>query len=70
MVYRLAIIKTSIAFSACYQLRSCNDDSEREYGVAIAYGSILIVVMMEIILFFDWIVVDTRISRSKAKKMN
>jgi len=26
--------------------------------------------MMAIILFFDWIVGDTRISRSKAKKMN
>jgi thiP protein len=25
---------------------------------------------MAIILFFDWIVGDTRISRSKAKKMN
>jgi len=26
--------------------------------------------MMAIICFFDWIVGDTRISRSKAKKMN
>lgn len=47
-----------------------NRVEDGEYGVAIAYGSILIVVMMAIILFFDWIVGDTRISRSKAKKMN
>lgn len=47
-----------------------NRVEDGEYGVAIAYGSILIVVMMAIILFFDWIVGDTRIARSKAKKMN
>lgn len=47
-----------------------NRVEDGEYGVAIAYGSILIIVMMAIILFFDWIVGDTRISRSKAKKMN
>lgn len=47
-----------------------NRVEDGEYGIAIAYGSILIVVMMSIILFFDWIVGDTRISRSKAKKMN
>ena len=47
-----------------------NRVEDGEYGIAIAYGSILIVVMMAIILFFDWIVGDTRISRSKAKKMN
>ncbi|HHT7857022.1 ABC transporter permease [Pasteurella multocida] len=47
-----------------------NRVEDGEYGIAIAYGSILIVVMMTIILFFDWIVGDTRISRSKAKKMN
>ena len=47
-----------------------NRVEDGEYGVAIAYGSILIVVMMAIILLFDWIVGDTRISRSKAKKMN
>ncbi len=45
-----------------------NRVEDGEYGVAIAYGSVLIVVMMSIILFFDWIVGDTRISRSKAKK--
>ena len=45
-----------------------NRVEDGEYGVAIAYGSILIIVMMAIILFFDWIVGDTRISRSKAKK--
>lgn len=47
-----------------------NRVEDGEYGIAIAYGSILIVVMMSIILFFDWVVGDTRISRSKAKKMN
>lgn len=47
-----------------------NRVEDGEYGIAIAYGSILIVLMMVIILFFDWIVGDTRISRSKAKKMN
>ena len=47
-----------------------NRVEDGEYGVAIAYGSVLIVVMMSIILLFDWIVGDTRISRSKAKKMN
>ncbi|TNH05679.1 iron ABC transporter permease [Testudinibacter sp. TR-2022] len=46
-----------------------NRVEDGEYGVAIAYGSVLIVVMMAIILLFDWIVGDTRISRSKAKKM-
>ncbi|OWZ81772.1 iron ABC transporter permease [Pasteurella multocida] len=39
-----------------------NRVEDGEYGIAIAYGSILIVVMMAIILFFDWIVGDTRIS--------
>lgn len=47
-----------------------NRVEDGEYGIAIAYGSILIVVMMAIILIFDWIVGDTRIARSKAKKMN
>lgn len=47
-----------------------NRVEDGEYGIAIAYGSILIVLMMSIILLFDWIVGDTRISRSKAKTMN
>jgi iron(III) transport system permease protein len=38
-----------------------------EYGVAIAYGSILIVVMLTIIFIFDWLIGEARISRSKAK---
>ncbi|AHG76734.1 ABC transporter permease [Mannheimia varigena] len=46
-----------------------NRVEDGEYGIAIAYGSILIVVMMAIILIFDWVVGDTRIARSKAKKM-
>lgn len=33
-----------------------NRVEDGEYGVAIAYGSILIVVMMSLILFFDWII--------------
>ena len=45
-----------------------NRVEDGEYGIAIAYGSILIVVMMSIILFFDWIVGDTRIARSKARQ--
>lgn len=45
-----------------------NRVEDGEYGLAIAYGSILIVVMMAIILFFDWIIGDTRISRSRAKQ--
>ncbi|MGV6988928.1 ABC transporter permease [Testudinibacter sp. P80/BLE/0925] len=47
-----------------------NRVEDGEYGIAIAYGSILIIVMMSIILLFDWLVGDTRISRSKAKTMN
>ncbi len=47
-----------------------NRVEDGEYGIAIAYGSVLIVVMMSIILFFDWIVGDTRIARSKAKKQH
>lgn len=47
-----------------------NRVEDGEYGVAIAYGSILIIVMMSIILLFDWLIGDTRIARSKAKKMN
>ncbi|MCK3656361.1 iron ABC transporter permease [Pasteurellaceae bacterium Macca] len=47
-----------------------NRVEDGEYGIAIAYGSILIVVMMAIIFLFDWLVGDTRIARSKAKKMS
>ena len=44
-----------------------NRVEDGEYGVAIAYGSILIVVMLAIIFLFDWLIGDARISRSKAK---
>ncbi|CCN47698.1 iron(III) ABC transporter, permease protein [Vibrio nigripulchritudo MADA3029] len=44
-----------------------NRVEDGEYGVAIAYGSILIVVMLAIILIFDFLVGEARISRSKAK---
>ncbi len=47
-----------------------NRVEDGEYGVAIAYGSILIVVMMAIILFFDWVVGDTRIAKLKAESLN
>ncbi|EHW4006162.1 ABC transporter permease [Escherichia coli] len=44
-----------------------NRVEDGEYGVAIAYGSILIVVMLAIIFLFDWLIGEARISRSKAK---
>ncbi|MDV5169091.1 iron ABC transporter permease [Photobacterium rosenbergii] len=44
-----------------------NRVEDGEYGIAIAYGSILIVVMLSIILIFDFLVGEARISRSKAK---
>ncbi len=44
-----------------------NRVEDGEYGVAIAYGSILIVVMLTIIFIFDWLIGEARISRSKAK---
>ncbi|CAH8239308.1 Ferric transport system permease protein FbpB (fragment) [Vibrio aestuarianus] len=43
-----------------------NRVEDGEYGVAIAYGSILIGVMLAIILIFDFIVGEARVSRSKA----
>lgn len=44
-----------------------NRVEDGEYGIAIAYGTILIVVMLSIILIFDYMVGEARISRSKAK---
>lgn len=44
-----------------------NRVEDGEYGIAIAYGSILIVVMMAIILCFDWVIGDSRIAQSKRK---
>lgn len=43
-----------------------NRVEDGEYGIAIAYGSVLIVVMLAIILLFDFIVGEARVSRSKA----
>ncbi|EKO3547909.1 iron ABC transporter permease [Vibrio fluvialis] len=43
-----------------------NRVEDGEYGIAIAYGSVLIVVMLAIILLFDLLVDEARISRSKA----
>lgn len=45
-----------------------NRVEDGEYGIAIAYGSVLIVVMMAIIILFDWLVGEARTSRSKARK--
>ena len=44
-----------------------NRVEDGEYGVAIAYGSILIVVMLAIIFLFDYLVGESRTARSKAK---
>lgn len=44
-----------------------NRVEDGEYGIAIAYGSILIVVMMAIILTFDYLVGESRTQRSAAK---
>ncbi|XKM14154.1 iron ABC transporter permease [Orbaceae bacterium ac157xtp] len=44
-----------------------NRVEDGEYGIAIAYGSILIVVMLSIILLFDYLVGESRTSRSNAK---
>jgi iron(III) transport system permease protein len=44
-----------------------NRVEDGEYGIAIAYGSVLIFVMLGIILTFDYLVGETRTSRSKAK---
>lgn len=43
-----------------------NRVEDGEYGIAIAYGSVLIVVMLAIILLFNLLVGEARISRSKA----
>ncbi len=45
-----------------------NRVEDGEYGAAIAYGTLLIVVMMSVILVFDALVGEARTSRSKAKK--
>ncbi|MDC9596737.1 ABC transporter permease [Xenorhabdus anantnagensis] len=44
-----------------------NRVEDGEYGLAIAYGSILIVVMLAVIFLFDYLVGEARVSRSKAK---
>ncbi|OTA21951.1 ferric transport system permease-like protein [Xenorhabdus beddingii] len=46
-----------------------NRIEDGEYGLAIAYGSILIVVMLAVIFLFDYLVGETRVSRSKAKNI-
>ncbi len=44
-----------------------NRVEDGEYGMAIAYGSILIVVMLVIIFIFDALVGEARVARSRAK---
>lgn len=44
-----------------------NRVEDGEYGVAIAYGSILILVMLAIIFLFDALVGEARVARSKAR---
>ncbi|RLM20083.1 hypothetical protein BIY29_15745 [Brenneria alni] len=44
-----------------------NRVEDGEYGMAIVYGSILIVVMLTIIFLFDYLVGEARVSRSKAQ---
>lgn len=44
-----------------------NRVEDGEYGVAIAYGSVLIVVMLAIIFLFDALVGEARVARSKAR---
>lgn len=46
-----------------------NRVEDGEYGLSIAYGTLLIFTMMGIILIFDALIGEARISRSKAKKM-
>src|SRR5699024_3714616 len=45
-----------------------NRVEDGEYGIAIAYGSILIIVMLTIILLFDYLVGESRTARSTAKQ--
>ncbi len=47
-----------------------NRVEDGEYGIAIAYGSLLIVVMLAIILLFDVLVGEARVSRSKSKQQD
>lgn len=44
-----------------------NRVEDGEYGIAIAYGSTLIVIMLIIIFLFDFLIGEARTSRSKAK---
>lgn len=43
-----------------------NRVEDGEYGIAIAYGSVLIVVMLAIILLFDFWVGEARVARSRS----
>ena len=45
-----------------------NRVEDGEYGPAVTYGTILIVVMMSVILIFDALIGEARVSRSKARQ--
>lgn len=47
-----------------------NRVEDGEYGIAIAYGSLLIFVMLGIIFLFDYLVGEARVSRSKSKQQD
>lgn len=64
-VSAIVFLVTPDARVATAYILNCVEDGE--YGVAIAYGSILIVVMLAIIFLFDYVVGESRTTRSKAK---
>lgn len=47
-----------------------NRVEDGEYGIAIAYGSVLIVVMLAIILLFDSLVGEARVARSRSNNQD
>ncbi len=59
------LVTAETRVSTAYMLNRVEDG---EYGTANAYGTLLIVVMMVIILLFDWLIGEARTSRSKANK--
>ena len=47
-----------------------NRVEDGEYGIAIAYGSLLIFVMLGIIFLFDFLIGEARVSRSKSNQQD
>lgn len=69
---RVIIIVSVIVFFVTSDIRVAtvyifNRVEDGEYGVAIVYGFILIVVMLAIIFIFDWLIGELRIFRLKVK---